>query len=638
MNRYYRPSAPRYTSQFVEEQYPMDLIMQAGALKYQNKQKIGQEMSDFSAQASLLQPGYRTIELAPQIQNKYLKSIDDVTAKFANNYDTPEAIAEFSKLRSMWLRDPDVQLVKNDYTIGNKQWDEMRKSPTFAMDYKGTNVNQQTGMLNQFKSGQTYKDYSPVIPYVNIEEEALKRYGAVPSRLESRRGIETITDPETGQKLKLFTQGEAEIRDDNELRKVTDNFADEIMQGSTQAGSYARAVMQQAKGSPLTKEDIVNYLSRLEPEREVRKPNMQSQVLGSGFGSSDEDVNKGVDMPLEMANKPSLYNKGSRSKVRQLQLDIISGKPGASVEDDDEIYNMYNKLIATKEISPDASIRDIKRTLNKYIKDKAGEKYFLNLSLHGNEAEDALNKGFGGGTVKDGYVTETGAASLIRGARLFDYDTGEEVINVDKKGKLLTKDTQFRVLGSVSRDNWADQPVAGGIVIESTIGGDSKRFIIQSPELAQKQKAKYNLEGYKRAYDTQIGDVFAMQFGSGGYKFVDTSDIGNDWDEEKVRVGGQNVVYAKSMIDYSDNGEVKVKVYADNPMMGKGNEKLSNKGLFNNESNPLFIKEYKLSDYGGDMDALLKDGILHDVYDTGDTPLNIINQRMNILNSMMTQQ
>ena len=162
MNRYYRPSAPRYTSQFVEQQYPLDLIAQAGAMKYQNKQKMAADIAQFSALNNVLPAGYRTQEIAPYVRQKWDNRINETINKYSNNYDSPQALMEFTKLKQEWQRDPDVQLMKNDYEFGNKEWDEVKKSPTFALDKKGDNIDPKTGMLKQFQPGSRYQGYSPI--------------------------------------------------------------------------------------------------------------------------------------------------------------------------------------------------------------------------------------------------------------------------------------------------------------------------------------------------------------------------------------------------------------------------------------------------------------------------------------------
>ena len=98
MNRYYRPSAPRYTSQFVEDQYPMDMILQSGAMKYQQKQQFAENVGKLNALNASLTPGYRTMRMAPQVINDWDKKINDTIARLGNNYDSPSALMDFSKL------------------------------------------------------------------------------------------------------------------------------------------------------------------------------------------------------------------------------------------------------------------------------------------------------------------------------------------------------------------------------------------------------------------------------------------------------------------------------------------------------------------------------------------------------------
>ena len=103
VNRFYKSSAPRYTSQFIEDRYPEQLIMQAGAMKYGQQQQFAKDVGEIEGLASSMQYGYRTSELAfgkpanpetgePEqegVIKKWSNRISDYRNKFATTYDTP---------------------------------------------------------------------------------------------------------------------------------------------------------------------------------------------------------------------------------------------------------------------------------------------------------------------------------------------------------------------------------------------------------------------------------------------------------------------------------------------------------------------------------------------------------------------
>ena len=121
INRFYQPSAPRYTSQFIEDRYPEELIMQAGAMKYGQQQQFAKDVGEISGLNAATPYGYRTTDIAPIVRKKYSDRINEFQTRFATSYDSPQAVMELTKLRTEFQSDPDRQLMIMDATQGNEE-------------------------------------------------------------------------------------------------------------------------------------------------------------------------------------------------------------------------------------------------------------------------------------------------------------------------------------------------------------------------------------------------------------------------------------------------------------------------------------------------------------------------------------
>jgi hypothetical protein len=259
MNRFYQPSSPRYTSQFVENNLPMDLMMKAGEQKYAQQQQFAQSVGQMSALNATLTPGYRTAYMAPEVINRWDQKINEFAQKYSNSYDSPQAIMELYKLHSQWSGDPDVQLIKYDREVGNKEWDKMiEKTDTYATDIN-KNIDHATGMLKQFQSGNQYTPYSPLIK----TQDTYKHWGEEFRTIEPTKSIGhqegTYTDS-AGVLRHGLQNVNIETRDPGMLQSKAMEIAKRIHDGTDQFALYHRESLAQGLGREPTMEEIYNSL------------------------------------------------------------------------------------------------------------------------------------------------------------------------------------------------------------------------------------------------------------------------------------------------------------------------------------------------------------------------------------------
>jgi hypothetical protein len=147
MNRYYNPSAPKYTSQFVEEEYPLDLMLQSGMMKMQQQADFAKNIGEMEGIIAATPNGFRTERMAPAVREKWATALNDWAVNNLDRYDSPQAISELTRLRTEFLNDPDIQLMKTDYQYGNEEYMSM-KQKAGSQDIN-PNINPITGMIQQ---------------------------------------------------------------------------------------------------------------------------------------------------------------------------------------------------------------------------------------------------------------------------------------------------------------------------------------------------------------------------------------------------------------------------------------------------------------------------------------------------------
>jgi len=616
MNRFYRPSAPRYTSQFVENQYPTDLILQAGAMKYQNKQKMASDIAEFSALANVLPAGNRTQEMAPIVRQNWDKRINDTITKFSSNYDSPQAMMEFTKLKQEWQRDPDVQLMKYDYEVGNKEWDEIRKSPTYAMDKKGDNINPATGMLKQFRPGDSYTPYAPVTRYAAWDEKAINELKTIEPQKRSGFKQYATTDP-YGNPQTTEVQTDIEVRDPKMIMEKVQSMASNVINRSTPEGSYVYEDLKEKLGRVPKIEDAMNVYIPLAKSamvsNETSRVNNDLLDLTKTNGSNNITKGKYSTLQGELADRPVNYNKASARLINGNFIDRLFNKP--------EQENNNTDLVAIKRrlttINPkfnslDKSTQD--KEIKKYLKDEQGKKYNLNAKYYGTDAEKEMNTILAGKVGEDGIIKEDTTSEFLRGATIIDYKTGKEVQDMDNKDALTKKGNAFRVLGRMTADSFGKQPMPGSVMFQTGSSSDPKQYLYISPDAYKEERPMWDFYGYQRASDSGVGDVFAIDFVGKEPIYSDVSQSGMNFDESKVTARTKNGLYFVPVED--TDGDIKVKIFAKNP---------SNSNIFD-EKNPLYLKEYKVSDYIDNEKPM--DALRIDIYKNANELLKLKNETL----------
>jgi len=617
VNRYYRSSAPRYTSQFVEERYPEDLILQSGAMKYAQKQQFAKDVGEFSALNNMLEPGYRTQQIAPEVKEKYNTRLNEFISKYQTNYDSPQALMELSQLRYSWLGDPDVQLIKQDRETGNKEYDDIRRSTkTYSMDYD-PNVNPQTKTVKQFRPKEPYKPYDPLVNFEDTDIYANNLFNRVRGDVRSinKRGFQK--NPVTGLPEEVNITSQVEYRDMNKLQPVVESLVAGVLNNTMPGASYLKTKFRDQNGN-LREPDVDelrSYFTDLAKQAqysEVRTSDSYRDISGSSGTQGSGGIGT-FPIKLEASPKQTVYDNLTKNTVKgdflkgffNRNIKFGEGRSALNVDNNDYAQNVIERLKNEKVITKNSSNKEIKKAILSDIDNRTKAKRDIKIDRVDPDTDVLYSEMIGGKTAKTGIMSGTSPASVLRGQPLFDYDTGQFVEKLDDKSSILKEKNVINILGEVSADELDKSPLPGMIAFEVQDGKESKRYMIQLPGLKQKDKLSWNLNGFKRDNVSEVGDPFAVEFyqSDDGTQFENITDLSEpqyEFNEKKINVNTPNSLYLLPMRDNTDGGKIKVKVYAFNPLYGQEEDQM-NANLFNNENNELFINEYNLSDFNGSM-------------------------------------
>ena len=628
INRFYKSSAPRYTSQFIEDRYPEQLIMQAGAMKYGQQQQFAKDVGEIEGLNAITPYGYRTTDLAPLVKKKYSDRINEFKNKFATAYDTPQAVQELSKIRTEFQGDRDRQLMMMDATQGNEERNaQMRSTDTYHLDYD-PNVSQQTGRVNQFRPGDPYAPYNPLVQYTDLNQYANEQFSNVKPDV-----IQVPIMNEAGESVGTRRR---EYIDPNKMETAIQELANSAVRGDSKEGAYMSTRFRDEKGNPRTPtyEEAYNYY-RPKADKYMLERNVMDIDKTTGTSNGGGKDGKGfATYPVGSTVKPSNFMKSSKKEVNQKRLYDHFTNNNIPLETDSGFKNILAQVARTDKNIMNGTEREKAKAIKNFM-DNAN-KSELNLSVKrftDPKQNDTAAAVVFGEAVSNGVVRADMTGTILKGSLPYDMDTGER-LDLDEIDTLLKKEGEAQFVGPLDDRSAVLAPYPGATVIE--VGG--KRILSKgSEEYVQKDKTRWNFNGFERAVDTGIGDTFQFQIHrGGGYSINDVSDIGKEGDQTTLNEPGP--LYIVPVKDYTDtdnygNPSIKVKVYAYNPTLegagwkGTSNvgevrdatpeeiggdrvgdrtyqsgRQISNDGILDN-TNRLRIKEYNLADFRDKVNA-----------------------------------
>jgi len=569
--------------------------MQAGAMKYGQQQQFAKDVGEISGLNAATPYGYRTTDIAPIVRKKYSDRINEFQTRFATSYDSPQAVMELTKLRTEFQSDPDRQLMIMDATQGNEERNaQIRSTNTYNMDYD-PNVHPATGKIKQFRPGEPYSPYGQLIHYQDLEKHANEAFNQVQPNLTS---VPLLN--ESGESIGQQTR---KYIDPNKLEPVIQSLAQKAVEGNSKEAAYLRTRFRDENGNPRnpTFEEAYNYYKPLGEKymQESRTLDIYKTSTGSGNGSGGEQ-GVGIATQTMPASKTSVNMTDlTKRKVNQKLLYNFFHENKIPLSSDAGFANIIARLKNEKALSDKATSSEEATALKKYIDETKDQSMYLKVErpTDPKEVKDAESYFFGSGAV-NGKLNSDIKGSVIAGSYLWDTKTGETIIDKKKISELLKEDTSIAVIGKVDERTSTMAPFPNAWQIDI---GDKSYLIKGSDEGTYKDKLTWNLYGMDRS-NTDIGAPFAYNIIDGRGEITDISDPGMDGDPTKLT--DSYALYIVPMRDHTETDKynrpiIKYKVFSSNPLVGN-----NNKSNYMDDSNPKFLREYKLSDFA-DMTSLV---------------------------------
>ena len=617
MNRYYRPSAPRYTSQFVEEQLPTDLMFQAGQMKLAQQEQFAKNAAEMSALTANLYPGYRTVKMAPVVQQEWDQKINNWVSKYSTNYDDPGALQELYALKAQWAKDPNVNLIKLDREVGNKEWDELRKSPTFDQDIK-KDIDPKTGMLWQFNKGDpqkgfdSYQPYQGLVRYQDWQDRGIKNYETIEPQTRSGYNEQAYTNA-YGQPSLLKIQTDQKIRDPRMLREKTVSMANDVMNKTTPEGSYLHEFLKSKLGRIPTMEDAMNAYLPFEQSAAVSNvnSNYSSNVVDFGEDTNGSDngiIGSGIKEHLgakpQYAGSQVINSKNVFGRLRNEQVfNKIRGKEDIKIEDQPfEVQNVYNHLMRTdKTFAAEPNMRKRIKQMSEYVDQRNTEKYPKTTNLLKWDDQKELTATIIGTAIDGNEIKVNNPAQFLQGATLYDLETGVTNQEVKRyKADFIKKGNYFNISGMFDANDIPKLPNPNMLSAKWKAGDKEGNVAISvdftDPKKDMQNRVLWNFGSIERDPATQTGDIFEIKLGSDGIPFIRDSSNTSD----KKYISSTGGVFAIPYIDGKD-GRYKVNLYRDNPFRDNKAEFGTDKGIYD-KSNPYYLETIE-SEFNPEMQS-----------------------------------
>ena len=253
MNRFYTPSLPEYTSQFVEDQTPWDEMIALENLKLNRTDQAMQSADDINTSLAQIIPGARTGPTAEAVKSEYTQAVDQWMQKYKDDSYSAPSLRDLTKINSRWKQDPRVTKI-----IRDREETPMYLQQRAQMDNRDIdpNIDPETGEIIPLSDDQEFQSFQPILRAEPFENQLLSDLRSVDVEDQSGNVVKTITDPETGQKIKGIVNVRTNKRGDEQLDPALETIADRIEDGTYASAPWVKAML----GPDATRDDIVGFL------------------------------------------------------------------------------------------------------------------------------------------------------------------------------------------------------------------------------------------------------------------------------------------------------------------------------------------------------------------------------------------
>jgi hypothetical protein len=608
-NRYYRPSAPRYTSQFVEKQYPTDLMLAGIQMKYQQLENFAKSTGELQGEIAVMPNGPRTQDMAPKIREYWTNKVMQWTNGNLNNYDSPQAMSQLTQMKMEFMKDPNVRMMKQDFE-DSEMYNTMRmKSEAADID---PNFDYKQGRLTQLKPGEPYKQYANFVKFQDVPERFYGEVENIKPQLTHTAYLTTDVDPITGQKRERQTEGNVEIRNKAMMEPVIESFIKRYKEGTDDWAVYMRKSDEINRGGLRNEEELKEYFNMLAEDKQIFRPQLSSRwpaVAESGSGTSETPgISSGIVAPFGISERYKGDQKLSKKQIGKKSIpqffNNLFNKPDVDLRETAESENVYNYLSNNNPEFKNADKGRQIKMMKEYIKTESERPYSPSAIPFTTDEQKEISQVYGGVQIANGKVQLSSPGSLLEGASLFDLKTGTEIQDVDNLKKSLTKEgNYFNIIGRINPTDIPKMPHPNMIAGEYQSGRNSGRVALQvhyqDPLIDHQQRIPWNFGSPERDPVSGIGEIFAMKFfdESSGlpikvYDLENTRDAGDDPKNLNI----SEALYFLPFIDNSDN-KYKVNVYERNPYLDSNIKEGTDKNIISNKNKNLVYQYVGDNDY-----------------------------------------
>lgn len=242
VNRFYTPSLPQYTSQFVEDKTPWESIIGFEQEKLQRGEKALSYAAETDALTGSLTPGYRTQEIAPQVTENYKQKMNKWMQDYGESSYSIPALRALTKINAEFRSDPNVKLIQQDREASSV-YEQMRRGPAYRPE-TDTNIDPETGQVKQFGIGHTYSPYDTPVEYGDLGQGIRERFSTLKSETSSAKP-ELVTLPgKGGESYDAMRERNVSRINPETLSKTKEALVQAILKGddSVPGSRYQKAI------------------------------------------------------------------------------------------------------------------------------------------------------------------------------------------------------------------------------------------------------------------------------------------------------------------------------------------------------------------------------------------------------------
>jgi hypothetical protein len=332
INRFYTPSLPQYTSQFVEDKTPWDQIMAYDKEKIDRSDKALAYQAETDALTKSLIPGYRTQGDSPVVTDNYKKRMDKWMQDYGESTYSIPALRELTKINADFRSDPLVKKIAQDREA-NAQRDAMVKDPNYRQE-TDPNIDQTTGELKPLEGNQ-FTPYDRPVLYASYEDEMNSELSILkPERRETDPFTKEVKGPpdKNGKPTTIPIWGTETVSQINpeSLTNVEEQLVKKYMEKNTPASRYLSAKM----GENYNEENVRKLVKEQSTKFANKSIEKQFQALPAGYMPTGRRAGSGTTKKPESTwSGPTPYTSASGvSPSTGVSLDTpksVGNGPGA---------------------------------------------------------------------------------------------------------------------------------------------------------------------------------------------------------------------------------------------------------------------------------------------------------------------